>query len=257
MGAVLWPALSESTKAASKPSPSASSSSSSSSSDFLKGSDGSASASPGPMIAASSPKANLNNPNPKSNPNHAASQREKSMKHGTLANGWPSQPLIINPDKQPSPDPSPKDQPNINHNNWSMALGVWQQQWRWWGSHHGGYNGRRDHGRGAGGGFDGYYRNANVRDVHVAQQPRSIRPPPPFVRSPLHVPPPPPFISPPSLARPFGHPMAFPEMHSPVYYVPAPPPPEAIGGLAFVAHPAATLLFFRRWIHRRQSYLRR
>nr|CAD1835693.1 unnamed protein product [Ananas comosus var. bracteatus] len=91
MGAVLWPALSESTKAASKPSPSASSSSSSSSSDFLKGSDGSASASPGPMIAASSPKANLNNPNPKSNPNHAASQREKSMKHGMLANGWPSQ----------------------------------------------------------------------------------------------------------------------------------------------------------------------
>lgn len=34
------------------------------------------------------------------------------------------------------------------------------------------------------------------------------------------------------------------EMHSPVYYVPAPPPPEAIGGLAFVAHPAATPIIF-------------
>ncbi|XP_072954876.1 la-related protein 1C [Typha angustifolia] len=222
MGAESWPALSES--ATGKVTP--------------KASDGSLASSPGPTIStSSSPKKNTNNLSPNSIPNHTAPVRQKSNKNMAPA------PML---DKQAIVEDG---QPNRNINSWEHGN-------RSGGDHHRRYGGNNRRGNNGGGGahhggrhdqerggFDGYNRNLVGRDIHLQQQQqqqRGVRPP--FIRAPLPVvAPPPPFISPPPQARPFGNPMGFPEVTSPVYYVP--PPPETLRGVPFVSHPVGPPAF--------------
>nr|XP_010933359.1 la-related protein 1C [Elaeis guineensis] len=254
MGAVSWPPLSESTKASPK----------SSSSDALKGPfDGTVSASPGPVISTPSPRPNSNNINLNSTPNHVAPPvRQKPNKRGsgggsssgTPANGAPplqSPPAAsaaatqITPAKETIPEPSAGDLPSKNSGstNWDHGTrgGSFAPQQHGGNDHHRGYGGNR---RGGGGSHRGSYgsrrdqdrgsfvwshRGFNSRDTSVQQ--RGVRP--------YHRPPPPPFLSPPPQVRPFGNPIGYPDMPSPVYYVTTPPPPETLGGLPYIAHPAA------------------
>ncbi|XP_043709672.1 la-related protein 1C [Telopea speciosissima] len=265
MGAVSWPALSESTRASPK-----------SSSDSLKAlSDGSAAISQVPVIASSPQKQSTNNANPNSAPNHAFPARQKSMKRGGggggPANGGFTQPPPPPPPPQPVemppnnsgrlaiviPDSSPREPPHKNSNNWetgprgggfgsqpdhpqrsSFRRGNGGPHLRGDGPYHNNNNfgGRRDQDRG------NYewnpHRSFNGRDVHVQHQgvvPRAafIRPPSPSSA---------PFVSPPPV-RPFGNPMGFPDMTSPVYYVPA-PHPDSLRGVPFIAHVPPPAIFF-------------
>ncbi|XP_008809436.1 la-related protein 1C-like [Phoenix dactylifera] len=254
MGAVSWPPLSESTKASPK----------SSSPNTLKGSsDGTVSAPPGPVISTP-PRPNSNNMNLNSTTNHVASPvRQKPNKRGsgsgsssgTPVNGAPalqSPPPAsaaatqITPDRETIPEPSPGDLPSKSsgNSNWDRGTrgGGFAPQQHGWNDHHRGYGGNR---RGGGGGshrgsfgsrrdqdrgsFVWGPRGFGSRDASAQQ--RGVRPYP--------RPPPPPFLSPPPQVRPFGNPVGYPDMPSPVYYVATPPPPETLSGLPFIAHPAA------------------
>ncbi|XP_042507802.1 la-related protein 1C [Macadamia integrifolia] len=266
MGAVSWPALSESTRASPK-----------SSSDSLKAlSDGSANISQGPVIASSPQKQPTNNTNPISAPNHAFPVRQKSMKRGG-GGGGPANGGLTQPPPPPPPQPvempqndsgrlatvipdsSPREPPHKSSSNWetgprgggfgsqpdhpqqrsSFRRGNGGPHPRGDGSYHNNNNnfgGRRDQDRG------NYEwnppRSFNGRDVHMQQQgvvprPAFIRPPPPSSA---------PFVSPPPV-RQFGNPMGFPDMTSPVYYVPA-PHPDSLRGVPFIAHVPPPAIFF-------------
>ncbi|KAJ4964135.1 hypothetical protein NE237_024074 [Protea cynaroides] len=266
MGAVSWPALSESTRASPK-----------SSSDSLKAlADGSTTISQGPVIASSPQNQSTDNANPNSMPNQAFS-RQKSMKRGGngggSANGGftqmppPPPPRQVempqNNSSKPAPvipDSSPRDPPHKSSSNWetgprggfgsqshsgsdhpqqrsSFRRGNGGPHPRGDGPYHNNnFGGRRDQDRG------NYewnpHRSFNGRDVHMQQQrvvPRAafVRPPPPSST---------PFISPPPV-RPFGNPMGFPDMTSPVYYVPA-PHPDSLRGVPFIAHAPPPAIYF-------------
>ncbi|XP_043712039.1 la-related protein 1C-like [Telopea speciosissima] len=257
MGAVSWPALSESTRASPK-----------SSSDSLKAlSDGSATISQVPVIPSSPQKQSTSNANPNPNPN-----RQKSMKRGgggiISANGSFTQPPLSSPPqpgemprsnsgKQASqasviPDVSPIETPHKS--NWETGprggFGSHphssdhpQQRGSSFRRGNGGPHPRGDgpyHNNNFGGRRDqdqwNPHRSFNGRDVHMQQQrvPRAafVRPPPSSA----------PFITPPPV-RPFGNPMGFPDMTSPVYYVPA-PHPDSLRGVPFIAHAPPPAIYF-------------
>nr|DAD46736.1 TPA_asm: hypothetical protein HUJ06_016673 [Nelumbo nucifera] len=258
MGAVSWPALSESTKSLPK-----------SSTDSLKGlSDGSISIPQGPVIASSPQKQSTNNTNANSIPNHAFPVRQKSMKRGGGGSGpangitQPPPPLpppvMETPNNNKSgkpapvvPESAPKDHGHKS-NNWetgprggfvsqshggndqpqqrnSFRRGNGGSNPRGDGPHHNNYGGRRDPDRGNYEWNSHSHRSFNGRDVHMQQQrviPRGfIRPPPPPNSTT--------FISPPPVQQ-FGGPMGFPDMTSPVFFVPASP---GMSGMPFIPHP--------------------
>ncbi|XP_058090806.1 la-related protein 1C-like [Magnolia sinica] len=250
-----WPALSESARASAK------------SSDSLKApSDGSVpvSISPGPVIASSPHKPTTNNANPNLTPNHAFPARHKPAKRGSGGGGGmgPANNGSFMPPPVETPhsasdkvvaaevvlDSSPRDPPQKNSNWETGPRGPFIPQ-----PHIGTDQPRSSSRRGNGGlrgGGDGNYHSNYMnrreqerpsyewnhpqsfsgRDAPMRQQrvvPRNfIRPPPPA---------PAPFASPPPI-RPYGGPMGFPDLSSPPYYIPV-PPPESLRGAPFVAHP--------------------
>ncbi|XP_048230056.1 la-related protein 1C isoform X2 [Ricinus communis] len=246
MGAVSWPALSESARVSGKPSQQ---------DLFTKGpsSDGSSSSvtvSQGSGSASSStPKQVSHNANPNSTtPNHTMPARQRSMKRNggantSSSNGGASQPsgsqqtqtgeVHVN-------NPSPRDHASQRNSQNRSANDHPQQQQRNSfrrnggphvrdGSHHHNYGGRRDQDRQSQDWNN--HRNYSGRDAHMQQQrvvPRFMRHPPP--------PPPPPTTSTPFIGAPamraFGSPIGF--HASPVYYVPG-PPPDPLRGVPFVA----------------------
>ncbi|KAJ0026038.1 hypothetical protein Pint_09333 [Pistacia integerrima] len=233
MGAVSWPALSESTK----PSPKSSVADSSSSKTL---SDGSVSNNQVPVIPHLPPKLTSPNANPSSNTNRTMSARQRSRRGGgaTSSGGGPAQtaftrspqppppppplpqafPIAMSPNGvgnlvQAFPDPSPRE-PLYRGNNWeTRSVGGFVSQShplnehrnssrrgnygpRGDGTYHNNYGSRRDQDRG---------NYANARDVHLQQQrgpPRGfVRPPPPTAGT---------FV-PPQPIRPFTNPIAFPD----------------------------------------------
>ncbi|GFY87943.1 hypothetical protein Acr_05g0015820 [Actinidia rufa] len=263
MGAVSWPALSESTRVSPK----------SSSSDSLKPlSDGSVSVSQGTGIVSSSTQKQVftNNTNPSLTPNHVAPTRQKSMKRGggsssgnaTTNGGFTQPPLPLSTLVEMAsnnagksglavPESSPKD---LTHKESGQRGGFGQ-------SHSGNDHPqqRNSFRRGNGGPYprgDGYYhhnvggkrdedrewnshRSFSGRDAHMHPQrgvPRGvIRPPPhnsiPFIPSPPPVP-----------MQAFGNPIGYPEVPPPVMYLPA-PTPESFRGLPVVAQMPQTMFF--------------
>ncbi|KAI8017601.1 La-related protein 1C [Camellia lanceoleosa] len=249
MGAVSWPALSESTRASPK----------SSSSDSVRAhSDGSVLISQGTGIASSSQKQVItNNTNATLTPASVTTTRQKSMKRGggilsgsvTANGGFPQPPplpplgLVVempsNNAGKPSSavvESSPRDHTHKEsgqrggsgsqshggndhppHQRNSFKRGNAGPHPRGGdGSYHHNYGGRRDQDRGS---HD--WRNFNGRDGHMQSQRfvRGFMRPPPRSSTP-------PFIPPPQVpVRAFGNPMVYPEVAPPVIYVPAPPPP--------------------------------
>ncbi|GAV74721.1 La domain-containing protein [Cephalotus follicularis] len=238
MGAHSWPALSDVARA----------SANKSSSDSLKGlSDGSSSVfgSQGHGTVSLSPQKQVaNNANTNSTPNHTIPSRQKSTKNtpnSSFNDGLSHPPAPQAPvGEGPSNNSSPRDHTHrsafVSRSNGSNDQPQQRSSFRSRnggqhprgdGSLHHNYGGRRDHDRGN---QDwNTHRNINGRDAHV--QPQRV---PRFMR---HPPPPPPnatpFIAPPPF-RPFGGPMGFSELASPMYYVAA-PPPESLRGVPFVA----------------------
>ncbi|XP_010266026.1 PREDICTED: la-related protein 1C-like isoform X2 [Nelumbo nucifera] len=234
MGAVSWPALSESTKALPK-----------SSTDSLKGlSDGSVSIPQKSMKrgGGGGGSANGNFSQPPPPPPAPAMEMPQNNKSGK-----PPQVVL---------ESAPRD-PSHKSNNWetgqrggfvsqshigndhpqqrnSFRRGNGGSHPRSDGTHHNNYGSRRDQDRGNH--EWNSHRGFNGRDVHMQQQrmvPRGfIRPPPPNST---------PFIGPPPV-RPFGNPMGFPDVTSPVYYVPA-PPPEPFRGVPFIHHTPPPMFF--------------
>ncbi|KAF2306274.1 hypothetical protein GH714_016179 [Hevea brasiliensis] len=228
MGAVSWPALSESARASGKPSQ-----------DLSKGlSDGSSELG----ASSSSHKQVSNNASPNSTPNHTMSARQRSMKRNganTSSNGGSPQP----PGSQPQTgevhlnNPSPRD--HSQRNSQSRGANDHPQQQRnsfrrnggphsrGDGSHHHNYGGRRDQDR-ANQDWN-THRNFNSRDNHM-QPHRVVQR---FIRHPPPPPPPPttaPFIG--SPMRAFSSPIGFHE-----FYYFAGPPPDTLRGMPFVAAP--------------------
>ncbi|KVI08752.1 la-related protein 1C isoform X2 [Cynara cardunculus var. scolymus] len=259
MGAA-WPALGESTKASPK----------SSSSESLKAlSDG-----PLPpalqVTGNSSPsqkQASANNVNSTSTPNHVAPARQRSMKRGggissanVSANGVVSQQPPINQDsvaetlhstsgkpgtaaEQPSPrDHTHKDSQrggfgsqshsgnDHHHQRGSYRRGNGGQHLRD-GSYHHNYGGKRDHDRGNQE-WNQHSRSFNNRDTHLQSQRGFSRG---YIRPSVHTSAP--FIPPPMPVpvQSFGNNMMYPDVASPVIYVPGPPPPDSLRAMPFVA----------------------
>ncbi|KAJ4842428.1 hypothetical protein Tsubulata_027293 [Turnera subulata] len=238
MGAVSWPALSESARVSTK----------SSSSDSLKGlSDGSSSTpvAQGTGTAAStSQKQHSHTGNSSSAPSHPAPTRQRSMKRNganTSSNGGTTQP----PGSQGAGGDVPLNSPSSGEHGQrsSQSRGgndhPLQQQRNSFrnrnggphsrdGSHYQNYGGRRDQERGN---HDwNSHRNFNNRDAYIPPQ----RGTPRFPRHPPPPPPPPattPFVAPPPV-RPFAGPMGFPEL-TPMYYVAA-TPPDSLRAVPFV-----------------------
>ncbi|XP_072960543.1 la-related protein 1C-like isoform X1 [Typha angustifolia] len=255
MDADSWPALSET---AAKPSPKPSFSS-----DSSKTSDGSAASPPGLTISTSSSKLKSDNGNPSSTPHHPVPARQKSMKRGggMPANGGgpalPSPPPAsavtpkISQEKQDYPEASPKGQVDKNANNsehGNRGRNSELQHQAGGDHHYRGYGGNRRGNNGGGygnrrGGFS-YRRSLSSKYVHLPQQQHGM---PPYIMPPSPVAPP--FTGPPPQGRPFGSPIFFPEMPSPVtYYVAAPP---------FIAHPAASAaLYYPQMDHHRAKILK-
>lgn len=259
MGASSWPALSESARASAK-----------SASDSLKSpTDGSISAPPAQVHVqgsgnASSPshKQVNNNPIPSSTPSHALPTRQKSMKRGDRSGGSssanaglpqpaaPQGPVM----EVPPNNSSPRDHTNRSihpeggqrggfvpqshsgndypHQRGSYRKGNSGPHSRGDGSHHHGYGGRRDQDRVN---HDwNPHRNFN-REPHM--QPRVVARG--FIRPPSHSSAQ--FIAPPHL-RPFGNPILYQELASPVsqvVYVPAPhaDPLRTVPFVAPMPHP--------------------
>ncbi|PIA24753.1 hypothetical protein AQUCO_44200001v1, partial [Aquilegia coerulea] len=256
MGAVSWPALSDSAKASPK-----------SSSESLKTlSDGSASASAsasqGPVVASPMQKLVNTNANPNSTTNHHQFPiRQKSFKRGGgSANGGssqsqshPSPTAVVEPQNNSTKHmsvahgTSPRDLPHKG-NNWEggQRTGTMSQSHtgndhqqqrnsfrrggggnghhRGDGSNHYSHGNRRDPDR-ANHDLNPPHRVFNGRDGHMQQrvnQRNFVRPMQPSTA---------PFVSPPP-GRPFGNPLGFPDMASPLYYVPA-HPHESLRGVPF------------------------
>eukprot|EP00268_Persea_americana_P034084 TRINITY_DN3370_c1_g2_i2.p1 TRINITY_DN3370_c1_g2~~TRINITY_DN3370_c1_g2_i2.p1 ORF type:complete len:554 (-),score=111.63 TRINITY_DN3370_c1_g2_i2:1733-3394(-) len=263
MGASSWPPLSESARASPK----------SLSSDSLKAlGEGSvaasastpSSSSQGPVIPSSPKDSNSNNTNHNSSPK-SPSQKPANRRGGhTNHGGFRSPPSMENTQSSlERPDFSPRDFTQKN-NNWEIGsqggFGFHQP--------HAGSDNRRSsfrrgnggghQARGGGGGGDGSYQNSygsrrsnqdrsnfewnphqnfSGRDIHMRHQRPGSRG---FVRQ--APPAPPPFISP-LPVRAYAAPMGFPDMRSPLYYVPA-PPHESIGGVVpYVTHAAPPGVF--------------
>ncbi|XP_065855919.1 la-related protein 1C [Euphorbia lathyris] len=239
MGAVSWPALSESARASGKPSQ-----------DSSKGlSDGSSSISVTQgtgSASSSSQKPVTHNVNPNVTPNHTMPARQRSFNKrntgNSTSNGGVSQPTGSHPQtgEMHSNNSSPRDHSQRNSQSRSTNDHPQQQQqqrnsFRGNGgphsrdaSHHHNY-GRRDQDR-TNQDWNAH-RNFNGRDAHMQPQrvvPRFMRHPPP--------PPPPPSTSPfmgPPPVRAFGNPIGFHELAPPMYYVAGPPDP--LRGVPFVA----------------------
>lgn len=252
MGAVSWPALSESTKASPKPSPS----------DLPKTiSEGSLPVSQGTGTASSSssPHKQLhttNNANPSSTPNHAPN-RQRSFKRGggnssnnSSANGNFSQQqqphgsvadmTTHNSEKSGNSGAELSSRDNVHrdggqrggfgsqshggnehqHHRSNNRRGNGGPRPRGDGSYNHGHGGARDQDRG--GQEWTPNRNFSGRDAHM--QPPQRFPARPFIRGP---PTPPPFIPPAVPMRPFNPPIIYPEVASSVFYVTGPPPPES------------------------------
>lgn len=243
MGAVSWPALSESAKGTPK-----------SSSDSLKSlGDGSAGAQvTGTSSSVSSNKEGNNDvsPNPDSTLTHPITSRQKSMRRNGSSNSHnsslPQQSAPSSPVIDPAPNNSSKDQtqrtafiPSQSHSDHGHQQPRNSFRSRGGGSHprgdnshHHNYGSRRDHDRGNQDWNSN--RNYNAQPQRVVH--RFIRPPPP----------PPPnttgFISSPTM-RPIGGPLPFPDFAPPVVYI-GPPPPEALRGVPFVAPISPNAMFF-------------
>ncbi|XP_028776620.1 la-related protein 1C isoform X2 [Neltuma alba] len=238
MGAVSWPALSESTRATMK-----------SSTESPKGGvDGSSVSQL--QGAGITPSSSIRQVSDNANPNNVVPTRQKSIKR----NG-PNASFNGGHQQQSAPqgqitatgfhNTSPKDHTqrsgyvSQNHNvhdhpqqrnSFRNRNGGPHQ--RGDGTHHHNYGSRREQDRGN---QDwNTYRNFNGRDSHMSPRvfPRFMRPPPP---------PPPPtsgqFIPPPPV-RPFGGPVGFP-----VVYVAA-PPPDSIRGVPFAPPLPPHAMFF-------------
>uniref|UniRef100_A0A2N9J3G6 HTH La-type RNA-binding domain-containing protein n=1 Tax=Fagus sylvatica TaxID=28930 RepID=A0A2N9J3G6_FAGSY len=229
MGAVSWPALSESTRPPSKSSPDSFKPLSDGSSVLVSQGTGATSS------AAQKQVSNNVNPSSTSN-NHSVSTRPRSMKRNNTSTssngGLPQQQVPPVPAvEMASNNPLPKD--HTHRSGFASHSGNDHPQHRnsfrgrnggshprGDGSHHHNYGNRRDQERGN---QDWGHRNFTGRDTHMQTPrgvPRYIRPPPP--------PPPPssaPFIQP---VRHFGSPIGFPELPPTVLYgmpfVPLPPP---------------------------------
>ncbi|XP_049393958.1 la-related protein 1C-like isoform X1 [Solanum stenotomum] len=245
MGAVSWPALSDSTKASPKlPS-----------SDSLKSlSDGSVSVTEGTgMASASHRQANTNNVNPNTMLNHVVPSRQRSMKrgggnsnHNASANGGFSQQqaqgfevetVLNNSTKSGNSGAESSSRDNNNYRNGG--------QWGGFGSQsHGGndYQHQRNanrrgnvgpHPRGDGTYYNGYggrrdqdrrnpdwkpHRSWGNRDAHMQPQRGPARP---FMVGPPHTSPP--FIPTPMPVQPYRPPMVYSEV-PPLFYFPGPFP---------------------------------
>ncbi|CAI9777696.1 unnamed protein product [Fraxinus pennsylvanica] len=246
MGAVSWPALSESTRSSPKKS---------SSSDSLKAlSDGPVSLSQGAGVGFSSThkQDTSSNTNPILAPHYAGLARQRSMKidgggmsnsdgsandnfsQSLAAEGAVVELVSNNLGKSSGSAGESFAKDNMNreagHSGGSHGGNVLQQQRssfrrgsggphpRGDVSHHHGRGGRRDRERGNQD-WDTPHRSFGSREGNMPQQRAASRP---FIRSPVpstH------YITPPPLAvRPFATPMVYTEVPSPVYYVPGPHP---------------------------------
>ncbi|XP_023003871.1 la-related protein 1C-like [Cucurbita maxima] len=241
MGAVSWPALSESAKGTPK-----------SSSDSLKSlGDGSTGAQGTGTPSSSSNKEGNNDvrPNPDSALTHPITSRQKSMRRSGSGNsynsGLPQQSAPSSPIIDPAPNNSSKDQterstfasPSHNDHVHQQPRYSFRSRGgshpRGDNSHHHNYGSRRDHDRGNQDWNSN--RNFNVQPHRVVH--RFIRPSPP----------PPPntaaFISAPSM-RPIGGPLSFPDFASPPMVYVGPPPPEALRGVPYVTSIPPNAMFF-------------
>ncbi|KAL6959903.1 hypothetical protein U1Q18_040052 [Sarracenia purpurea var. burkii] len=267
MGAVSWPALSESTRASPK----------SFSSDSLKAlPDGSFPISQGTGIVSSTMKQVItNNTNLSLTPNHVTPSRQKPMKRGSgsssgniSANGGfpqpPPPPLAPVVEVPPTntgksglavPESSPRDH-TYKESGQKGGFGSQshsgndhpqqRNQYRRGnggpyprgdGSYHHGYGGRRDQDRGNH--EWNSHRNVSGRDAHMHPQrvlPRGYIRPQPHSSTPFIPPPPVPM-------RPFVNPMGYPEVPSPVIYVSA-PPQDSLRGMPVVAQMQPHAIFF-------------
>ncbi|XP_055803854.1 la-related protein 1C-like [Solanum dulcamara] len=244
MGAVSWPALSDSTKASPKfPS-----------SDSLKTLyDGSVSVSQGTgMASASHRQANTNNVNPNTMLNHVVPSRQRSMKrgggnsnHNASANGGFSQQqpqgfevetVLNNSVKSGNSgaESSSRDNSHRNGGQWggfgsqSHGGSDYQHQRnanrrgnvgphpRGDGTYHNGYGGRRDQERRNQDWKP--HRSWGNRDAHMQPQRGPARP---FMGGPPHTSPP--FISTPMPVQPYRPPMVYSEV-PPLFYFPGPFP---------------------------------
>ncbi|KAL3527246.1 hypothetical protein ACH5RR_011902 [Cinchona calisaya] len=249
MGALSWPALSESTRASPK-----------SSSESLKNLSDPVSQVPmGTGAASPSAHKQGTNSNASSNstPNHASYNRQRSMNKRGGGNPSNSTPANGGPSQLPSPrgsrvetasdnsgkpansvvDSSPRDNTHRDggqrggFGSQSHGGNEHQQQRnsirrgsggphpRGDGSHHHGYGGRRgDQDRGN----QEWNPNRSFgnRDTHMQPQRVASRP---FIRAPPPTPPPPPFMPPtPMPVRPFSTPVVYPEVPPTVFYLPGP-----------------------------------
>ncbi|KAI4314722.1 hypothetical protein L6164_027602 [Bauhinia variegata] len=219
MGAVSWPALSESTRATMK------------SSESLKGlTDGSSV--PQLQVTGSSPSSSERQFSDNSITNTTLPTRQKSMKrNGSKASsnaGHPQQSasqasIAVTGSHNSSPKGHSQRSGFVSHphnvndhpqqpNSFRNRNGGPNQRGD---AHHHNYGNRREQDRGN---QDwNAHRNFNGRDTHMPARvvPRYMRPPPP-PNSAQFVPPPP--------MRPYGGPFGFPELAPPVVYVAAPPP---------------------------------
>ncbi|KAF7829545.1 la-related protein 1C-like [Senna tora] len=254
MGAVSWPALSESTKTPTK---------SSANSSSKTATDGSLSTSQGPSASPSPQKQATSNVKPNSATNYTVHHRQRSMKRGSsnsIGSGH-AQSSFSSPSPSPPPpppfpvfqippnsygnvvpvvpDPSPREIPYRNNNwdtrpsvggfvpamndHWNSARrGNFGTHQRGDGSYHNNHGGRRDHDRG---------NYANTRDSHVQQRipPRGlVRHPPPNT---------PPFVPPQHIGPIVNH-VGFPEF----YYFPT-VPLEPFRGMPFITHGPPPAMF--------------
>ncbi|KAK3231882.1 hypothetical protein Dsin_003763 [Dipteronia sinensis] len=257
MGAVSWPALSESTKPSPKSSPSVDSPSASKAVP-----DGSVANNQVPVVSHVPQKQSTANVNPNSNPNRTMPARQKPKRSGGGSSsgignaggggGGPGQSGFTRPSQPPPPPPPPfplftvapnsfgnlvpalpdhsPREPPYRGNNWeSRPVGGFVPQSHPASEHR---NSSRRGNYGPRG--DGQYHNnfggrrdqdranyANARDVHVQPQrgpPRGfVRPPPPNAAT---------FVPPPQPMRPFANPMGYPEF----IYLP-PMPMESFRGM--------------------------
>lgn len=267
MGSVSWPALADSAKASPK-----------SSSDSLKTlPDGSASVIQlqlqGAVAGSSQQKPVQGNANPNSTTGHQFPARQKSFRRnqaGGSSNGGSPRAQPPNVDVSLSHNISPKNAGSSpregsgsgshkNHHNWEggqktgmvsqSSSGTDHQQQRnsyrrgggggvgghhrGDGSNHHNHGNRRDqdranHDSNASRGFNG--RDGNMQQQQRVNQRSYVRPMPPSTAS---------FISQ-TPVRPFANPMGFPEMPSPMYIVPT-PPPESLRGVPYF-HPPVMFL---------------
>jgi len=271
MGAVSWPALSESTKASLK----------SASSDSLKplSDPASVSSSQGAGIASSSTQklVSTNNANPTVTPNHVMPPtRQKSMKkvggsssgNANSNGGFPQPPPPSSPVVEMAsnnagrlglavPESSPRDHTNKEsgqrggfgsqshggndhpqqRNSFRRGNGGGPYP-RGDGSYHQNYRGRRD--QDSGNHEWNSHRSFSGRDAHMHPQrvgPRGFMRPSPHNPTPF-IPPPPPVP-----VQPFGNPIMYPEMPSQFIYVPA-PPPDSFRGMPVVAQLPPHAMFY-------------